>query len=239
MITTMHKTGGEIFDALQLVRAELGVEYRKGPNSLGTGDTYRDKSYSFSWFISKKGEFIYIIKDLDTDKKKEEKTMTKEEALKKIEELKEFVEKCEENEKEIPKMNRAPLPDEQAAIVCPWKRGYSKPLWFDDVTSWLTFTREDTRISWGIFAYELAQLMYAREYLKINDEAIIEARKYAYCIFKVIYCVADASYEVASISASQSINENSRVWCFAEEEDAKKVRDYLNKYVAHVKKEMY
>jgi hypothetical protein len=170
---------------------------------------------------------------------KEEKKMTKEEALKKIEELKEYVEKCEEKEKEIPRMHRGLLPEAQPVIVCPWRKGENKPLWWKDVTEVMTFNEDDTFLTWGILAYELAQLMYCREYLKVDVKELLEACKYGYAVSKLVYDITECKYVVINVSRYQALNERDWVWCFTDKEDAEKVRDYMNKYVAHVKRQMF
>lgn len=172
-----------------------------------------------------------------THKLKEEKKMTKEEALQKIEELKAYVEKCEE--KEIPMMNGGVIPKAQPAIICPWMRGKDLPLWWKDVTDWMTFNEDDTFLTWGILSYELAQLMYAREYLKVDVKELLEACKYGYAVSKLVYDITKCKYVIVNISRYQAINERDYVWCFTDKEDAEKVRDYMNKYVAHVKRQMF
>jgi hypothetical protein len=170
---------------------------------------------------------------------KEEKEMTKEEALKKIEELKEYVEKCEKKEKEIPRMHRGVLQKAQPTIVCPWMKNEGLPLWWKDVTGWMTFNEDDTFLTWGILAYELAQLMYAREYLKVDGEKLLRARKHGDMVFKVIFVINEGRYETVNVFGSQVLNENDRIWCFTNEDDANRVQNYMNKYVAHVKKNMF
>ena len=239
-IGPMYKTGGEIFDILQIVKEKLGVEYRPSKSSLLPGEIYRHKIYAFSWFMSMNGELVYIIKDLDTGNKKEEANkMTKEEALKKIEELKEYVEKCEKKEKEIPMMYRSVLLKAQPSIVCPWMKDENMPLWWKDVTEWMTFNEDDTFLTWGILAYELAQLMYCREYLKVDVKELLEACKYGYPVFKLVYDITECKYVAVNVSRYQAINERDWVWCFTDKEDSEKVRDYMNKYVAHVKRQMF
>lgn len=165
--------------------------------------------------------------------------MSKERALKAIDDLKEYVEKCEEKEKEIPRMYRGIGPQAQPAIVCPWKNGKDLPLWWKDVTEWMTFNEDDTFLTWGILAYELAQLMYCREYLKADINELLETYKYGYPVFKLVYDIAECKYVVVSVSRYQAIGERDYAWCFTDKNDAEKVRDYMNKYVAHVKKEMF
>jgi hypothetical protein len=170
---------------------------------------------------------------------KEEKKMTKEEALKKIDELKEFVEECDKKEKEIPKMDRRTLPKAQPAIIWPCKKNEESPLWWNDVTAYMTFNDDNTVITWGILAYELAQLMYCREYLKVDVKKLLEERKYGYYIFKLVYDITEYKYVIVKVSRYQEINERDLVWCFTDKDDAEKVRDYMNKYVAHVKRNMF
>ena len=172
---------------------------------------------------------------------KEANKMTKAEALQKIKELKEYVEKCEEKEKEkeIPMMNRGVLPKAQPAILCPWRRGKDLPLWWKDVTEWMTFNEDDTFLTWGILAYELAQLMYCREYLKVEVKDFLEACKYGYAISKLVYDITECKYVIVNVSRYQALNERDWVWCFTDKEDSEKVRDYMNKYVAHTKRQMF
>lgn len=172
---------------------------------------------------------------------KEDNKMTKDEALKKIEELKEYVEKCEEKEKEkeIPMMQRGYLLKAQSSIICPWKKGGDMPLWWKDVIEWMTFNEDDTFLTWGVLAYELAQLMYAREYLKVDVKKLLEACKYGYSVFKLVYDITECKYVIVKVARYQAINERDYVWCFTDKEDSEKVRDYMNKYVTHVKRQMF
>lgn len=172
---------------------------------------------------------------------KEEKKMemTKEEALKAIDNLKAYVEKCEEKEKEIPKMHRGVLPKAQPTIVCPWMKDEDMPLWWKDVTKWMTFNEDDTVITWGILAYELAQLMYCREYLKVEVKECLNAHKDGEPVFKLIYDITECKYVTVGVSRYQVLNEREYVWLFENKGDAQRVCDYMNKYVAHVKKNMY
>ena len=165
--------------------------------------------------------------------------MTKEQALKAIEDLKKYVEKCEEKEKEIPRMHRGLLSKAQPVINCPWMKGEDKPLWWRDITEVMTFNEDDTFLTWGILAYELAQLMYAREYLKVDVKDLLETCKYGYAVSKLVYDITECKYVVVNVSRYQAINERDWVWCFTDKEDSEKVRDYMNKYVAHVKKQMF
>lgn len=165
--------------------------------------------------------------------------MSKEDALNAIDELKKYVEKCEEKEKEIPRMYRGLLPEAQPVIVCPWRKGENTPLWWKDVTEVMTFNEDDTFLTWGVLAYELAQLMYAREYLKVDVKELLEEHKYGYVVFKLIYDITECKYVIVNVSRYQTLNERDYVWCFTDKEDSEKVRDYMNKYVAYVKKNMF
>lgn len=178
-------------------------------------------------------------KYMQADESKEDKEMTKEEALKKIEELKEYVEKCEEKEKEIPRMHRDLLSKAQPVIICPWTKGENTPLWWRDITEVMTFNEDDTFLTWGILAYELAQLMYCREYLKVDVKELLEAYKYGYAVIKLVYDITECKYVIVNVSRYQVINERDWVWCFTDKEDAEKVRDYMNKYVAYIKRQMF
>lgn len=174
-----------------------------------------------------------------THRLKEKKTMTKEEALKKIEELKEYVEKCEEKEQEIPEMHRGALPTGQPAIVCLWMKDKDMPLWWKEVTEWMTFNEDDTFLTWGILSYELAQLMYCREYLKVDVKECLNAHRYGDGIFKLVYDITECKYVTVGVSRYQVLKERDYVWCFTNKDDANRVCDYMNKYVAHVKKNMF
>lgn len=158
--------------------------------------------------------------------------MTKEEALKKIEELKTYIEECEEKEKGIPEMCRRPIAKSQSAIVCP-------PLINDKVTAWLTFNNDDTHSIWGLLSYELAQLLYAREYLEVDSEDLVKARRNGDAVYRVAYVISDSNYVVKPTLTSDPIYEVDSIWYFTEHSDAQKVCVYLNKYVASIKKEMY
>lgn len=157
--------------------------------------------------------------------------MTKEEALKAIDNLKEYVEKCEEKEKEIPEMHRGVLPKAQPTIVCPWMKDEDMPLWWKDITEWMTFNEDGTFLTWGILAYELAQLMYCREYLKVDVNELP--------VSKLIYDITERKYVIVNIPRYQSVNERDYVWCFDNKEDAQRVCDYMNKYVKDVMRNMY
>ena len=185
-------------------------------------------------------ENTYIpICESKEDKKMDISKMTKEEALKAIEDLKEYVEKCEEKEKEIPRMHRSALPKAQPAIVCPWMKDEDLPLWWKDITECMTFNEDDTFLTWGILAYELAQLMYCREYLKVDVKEFLEACKYGYSIFKLVYDITECKYVIVNVSRYQALNERDYIWCFTNEDDVNRVRDYMNRYVAYIKRQMF
>jgi hypothetical protein len=94
-------------------------------------------------------------------------------------------------------------------------------------------------ITLGIRAYELAQLMYCREYLKVDVKKLLEERKYGYYIFKLVYDITEYKYVIVKVSRYQEINERDLVWCFTDKDDAEKIRDYMNKYVKDKVKELY
>ena len=157
--------------------------------------------------------------------------MTKEKALKKIEELKAYVEKCEEKEKEIPEMSRhgnynvhIVVPDMPRHPYISWEK---------------SFENEESSDLYSILSFELANLIYARDYLKVDGEKLLRARKHGDMVFKVIFDVTECRYEVIDVFNSQMINESDRIWCFTNVDDANRVKDYMNKYVKDVKRNMY
>lgn len=162
---------------------------------------------------------------------KEEKKMTKDEALRRIEELKEYVEKCEEKEKEIPEMPRHDFYN--IRLVVPDKPRNTHISWDG------SFENQESADLYGISAFELANLIYAREYLKVDVKELVEACKYGYAVSKLVYDITECKYVDVNVSHYQAVNERDYVWCFTDKEDSEKVRDYMNKYVAHVKKNMF
>lgn len=206
------------------------------------------KDYDIDWFSPgvafHYGQYIEDRKLMENkymrmNESKEDKEMTKEEALKAIEDLKKYVEKCEEKEREIPRMHKGLLSNAQPVIVCPWRKGENTPLWWKDVTEVMTFNEDDTFLTWGILAYELAQLMYCREYLKADVKEFLEGCKYGYPVFKLVYDITECKYVVVNVSRYQALNERDYIWCFTDKENAERVRDYMNKYVAYIKRQMF
>lgn len=185
-----------------------------------------------------KNTYIPMCESKEEDKMDISK-MSKEDALKAIEDLKKYVEQCEEKEKEIPRMDRRTLQKAQPAIIWPCKKNEESPLWWKDATAYMTFNEDGTFLTWGILAYELAQLMYCREYLKVDVKECLNAHKYGDGIFKMIYDITECKYVTVNVSHYQVPNERDYVWCFDNKEDAQRVCDYMNKYVAHVKKNMF
>ena len=157
--------------------------------------------------------------------------MTKEEALKKIEELKAYIEECEEKEKEIPEMPHhgdynvcITVPDKPCKPHIRWER---------------SFENEESAELYSILTFELANLVYAREYLKVNVDDLLKARGYGYAVFRIVFVIEDCDYAVSQVKSRESIFENDRIWCFTYEQDALRVCDYLNKYVKDIKRNMY
>ena len=234
MVGYYYKTGAEIYSILRFMKNSLNLSYKPSASSIEVIKMYADKKYRFSFFLNERKEIVYLIEQLSddrTDYSKEEKpmtNMTKEEALKKIEELKAFVEKLDEEIPEMPSHGayniHIAVPDEQRHLHISWDR---------------SFENEESAGLYSILTFELAQLVYAREHLKVDGEKLLRARKHGDMVFKVIFDVADSWYEVVDVFGSQVINENDRIWCFTNVDDANKVRDYMNKYVAHVKKNMF
>lgn len=177
----------------------------------------------------------YLARINEEEDKMNISKMTKEDALKAIEDLKAYIEMCEDKEKEIPRMTRGLLPKAQPVIVCPWKKGEDKPLWWKDVTEVMTFNEDDTYVTWGILAYELAQLMYAREYLGIES---LHADQDANDVYRLVYDVYSGCYKVNHYGCVDPC-EDEILWFFKERKDAERTRDYMNKYVKDVKKNMY
>lgn len=162
-----------------------------------------------------------------THKLKEEKTMTKEEALKKIEELKEYVEQCEE--KEIPKMQTNCLRDMNQ---CEIRAGLCS-----NFNRYITFQYQNTNTIWAIMSIELAHLLYAREYLGVLDHLTwanwkvdFDARACEYEVY---------SYTLVSVFVDTSIVVPEYMWYFDNKDDAQRVCNYMNRYVRDVKRNMY
>lgn len=159
--------------------------------------------------------------------------MTKEGALKKINELKEYVEKCEEKEKEIPEMPQhgnynvhIAVPDELNCPYSSWER---------------SFENQESSDLYCILSFELANLIYVRNYLGIKN---VDTTNLSKTIWRVWFCPDDKMYYWtryrASFIKSNIISDGAfTVWFFEKEDDANRVRDYMNKYVKDIKKNMY
>lgn len=159
--------------------------------------------------------------------------MTKEEALQKIEELKGYVEKCEEEEKEIPEM--------------PFRGHYNVHILLPDKPRNLhsscdrSFENQESADLHSILSFELANLIYARDYLGIKN---MDTTNFSKTIWHVWFCPGDKMYRWtryrASFITSDIISDGTfTVWFFEKEDDANRVRDYMNKYVKDIKKNMY
>lgn len=160
---------------------------------------------------------------------KEEKKMTKEEALKKIDELKEFVEECDKKEKEIPEMSYDINSTHRLCLVHPSYGAWQECGKFQ-------FKSLDTRECYRIKAFELAHLMYAREHLEIKTEYIC---KHMLCFNsdKLEYDVRE--FDRSNFYLSNGVFEVINHWLFPDEDSARKVANYMNKYVKDTVKEMY
>lgn len=163
------------------------------------------------------------------ESKEEEKMdiskMTKEDALKAIEELKAYVEQCEE--KEIPEMPRHG--DYNVHIVVP-----NQP--FHPYISWNgSFENQESSDLYNILSFELANLVYAREYLKVES---LHADQDANDVYGLVYNVYSGCYKVNHYGCVDPC-EDEILWLFKDYKDAEKVCDYMNKYVKDVKRNMY
>lgn len=159
--------------------------------------------------------------------------MTKEEALKKIDELKEYVEECEEKEKEIPEMPRHDFYN--IRLVVPDKQHNQHVSWDG------SFETQESADLYNILAFELANIVYVRDYLGIKNMDITESLLKVWYIW---FSPADKLYHWARFNVTFLIphirlNRAFTIWCFTDEQDALRVCDYLNKYVKDVKRNMY
>ena len=159
--------------------------------------------------------------------------MTKEEALQKIEELKGYVEKCEEEEKEIPEMPSRG--DYNVHIVVPDEPHYPYSSWER------SFENEESNDLYCILSFELANLIYARDYLGIKNVDITESLLNVWYIW---FSPTDKLYHWACFPSTlllphMRLNKAFTIWCFTDEKDAIRVCDYLNKYVKDIKKNIY
>lgn len=232
MVGYYYKTGAEIYSILRFMKNSLNLPYIPSAGSIEVVKMYADKKYRFSFFLNERKEIVYLIEQLGdgtTNYSKEEKEMTKEEALKKIEDLKEYVEKCEEKEKEIPKMQTNCLRD---VNQCEIKAGLCS-----NFNRYITFQHQDTNAIWAIMSIELAHLLYCREYLGVLDHL-------TWANWKVDFDKHTCEYKVYSYVQTSAFVDTSNIvpefmWYFENKDDAQRICDYMNKYVAHVKKNMF
>lgn len=132
----------------------------------------------------------------------------------------------------IPKMARKPINRDQCAVVCPQIKN-------DTVTAWLTFEKDDASLCWATLAYELAQLLYCREYLGVKNTDIREAKTNASTVFCISYLSDVNKYVIIEIEPLMTLRPNELVWCFTDNLDAHRVCNYMNKYVKDIKKNVY
>lgn len=237
MVGYYYKTGAEIHEIICFMEEKLKLSCVTSPSSLKTGQTYGWKPYRFSFFLNAQNKFVYLIEPLANDEtdyeqlakrcqSKEEKEMTKEEALKKIEELKAFVEKLDE---EIPEMITS-TNSKETAFLGSYEHGALNEYYR------ITFNDETDKRYYLIKAFELAHLMYAREHLRFETVYFCKYRLY-YNLLELQYNVIefDRHNDYASNGVFKSINH----WLFPDEDSARKVANYMNKYVADKVKELY
>lgn len=229
MIGYYYKTGAEIYSILRFMKNSLNLPYKPSASSIEVVKMDADKKYRFSFFLNEQKEIVYLIEQLGddtTDYFKEEKEMTKEEALTKIEELKAFVEKLDE---EIPKM---PFNENDTRNLCLVLPAYGS--WQDGGV--FQFNSIDTCACYKIKAFELAHLMYAREHLKFKSCYSCKYRLY-FDSDKLEYDVIE--FDHYNNYSSNGIFESINHWLFPDEDSARKVANYMNKYVKDTVKEMY
>lgn len=220
MVGYYYKTGAEIYSILRFMKDSLNLPHEPSAGSIEVVKMYADKEYRFSFFLNERKEIVYLIEQLGddtTDYFKEEKKMTKEEALKKIEALKAFVEKLDE---EIPEM--------------PCDENGTNQIVVDRHV--ISFKSLDTQEFYKIKAFELAHLMYAREHLGLKTRYFCKYRLY-FDSDKLQYDVIefDRHNNYSSDGVFMSINH----WLFPDEDSARKVANYMNKYVKDKVKELY
>lgn len=216
-----YKTGIEIYEIIRFMKETFKLSCVASPSSLRTGQTYGSKSYRFSFFLNAQNKIVYLIEPLADDetdyeqfakrhKSKEEKTMTKEEALKKIEELKAFVEKLDE---EIPEMR----------FVTESNNSNEGSFCFND---------KNTLDCYTIKVFELAHLMYAREH--INHFGITNGP-----VWHLYFDADHLKYELIQPSNVRKYSDFTNLWVFINRDDATKVCNYMNKHVKDKVKELY
>lgn len=153
--------------------------------------------------------------------------MSKEDALNAIDELKKYVEKCEEQE--IPEMQANCLRD---VNQCEIKAGLCS-----NFNRYITFQNRDTNAIWAIMSIELAHLLYAREYLGVLGHL-------TWANWKVDFDTCACEYKVYSYTLVSPFVDTSNIipkfmWYFDNKDDAQRVCNYMNKYVKDVKKNMF
>lgn len=232
MVGYYYKTGDEIYSILKFMKDSLNLPYEPSAGSIEVVKMYVDKKYRFSFFLNERKKIVYLIEQLGddmTDYFKEEKpmtNMTKEEALKKIEELKAFVEKLDE---EIPEM---PCDENGTHRLCLVHPSYGA--WQE--CGKFQFKSLDTRECYRIKAFELAHLMYAREYLKFELSYSCDYRLY-FDSDRLQYDVL--KFESHNTYLSNGVFESINHWLFPDKDSARKVANYMNKYVKNKVKELY
>lgn len=159
--------------------------------------------------------------------------MTKEEALKKIEELKAYVEKCEEKEKDIPEM---PSRGDYNIHMPVYDKSWGVHLSCDR-----SFENQESADLYNILSFELANLIYVRNYLGVKG---IDATDPSKTIWHVWFHHGDMMYHWTSYITTLLLpdimsDDTCARWFFENEDDAQRVCDYMNRYVKDVKKNMY
>lgn len=239
MVGYYYKTGAEIYSILRFMKDSLNLPYKPSAGSIEVVKTYADKKYRFSFFLNVQQEIVYLIEQLSddtTDYFKEEKKMTKEEALKKIEELKAFVEKLDE---EIPEMPCDKNSTHRLCLVHPAYGAWQECGKFQ-------FKSLDTRECYRIKAFELAHLMYAREHLKLGatrediySTTVTGTRIDYNTCWKLYFDKNICEYQLSHHNSVECLVDSVDPWIFGDREDALKVANYMNKYVKDKVKELY
>lgn len=228
MVGYYYKTGAEIYSILRFMKNSLNLPYKPSAGSIEVVKMYADKKYRFSFFLNERKEIIYLIEQLGddtTDYSKEEKPMTKEEALKKIEELKAFVEKLDE---EIPEM---PCDENSTHRVCLFKVNPAiYGAWEECGT--FQFNSIATCGCYRIKAFELAHLMYAREHID-------HFKKPDSLVWVLYFNTRLCEYQLSEQPHLTNAYQLKNYWAFVDKNDATKVMNYMNKYVADKVKELY
>ena len=236
MVGYYYKTGTEIHEIICFMEEKLKLSCVASPSSLKTGQTYGWKPYRFSFFLNERREIVYTIEPLSDDEtdyeqlakrcqSKEEKKMTKEEALNKIEELKAFVEKLDS---EIPEMPYDENSTHRLCLVHPT----SYDAWQE--CGKFQFGSDGTRECYRIKAFELAHLMYAREHLGLD---VIGGE---YDASWVLYFDKNlGKYQLSRMTSVMGRMDCTSPYTCGNKEDALKIMQYMNKYVKDKIKELY